>query len=205
MFAKKIVILANSIKHGEHCVAGKCTTTGQWIRPVSTAGGEALTHTQVMCRNPHGLFIAKPLQKVIIQLDSAAPLKHQPENYLVAANSEWQQDYKVDEHALPGLLDDPISLWGQDNRVSYAAISQSNHKTEASLFLVQTEKLHLYVNSENKRRVQFYYKGIAYDLPATDPQFDSIVNEGRKNLGVICISLGEEFNGYCYKIAAAIY
>ena len=205
MLAKKIVVLANSIKHGNHCIAGKCLTTGVWIRPVSTANGSALDNRQIMCRNPHGSFKVKTLQKVYMQFTSAVPLVNQPENYLIAANSEWQQNYGIGLNDLLGLLDAPISIWGEGNRISYQAIIQNECKPKQSLFLVQTKNLILYYSAENKPRVQFTYKGIPYDLPATDPRFDDIVREKSDTLGIICISLAEEYHGYCYKIAAAIY
>jgi len=205
MLAKKIVILANSIKHHNHCVAGKCLTTGEWIRPVSAANGDALNHAQVKCRNPHGLFTVKTLQKVTIEFVSAAPLINQPENHLIAANSEWKQDYTVKPYELPKFLDKPISLWGEGNKIAYDAIVQNRFKPQQSLFLIQTQGLELYYAAENKRRVRFTYNEIAYDLPATDPQFDKILREQKATLGILCISLGENHLGYCYKIAAAIY
>jgi len=205
MLAKKIVVLANSVKHGNHCIAGKCLTTGMWIRPVSTVNGDALDNHQIKCRNPYGLFKVKTLQMVHMQFASAVPLVNQPENHLIAANSEWRQDYKIGANDLPKLLDAPMSIWGEGNRISYNAIVQNKCKPEQSLFLVQTEDLALYYNDEKKRRARFIYKGVEYDLPATDPDFDTIVSEQRDLMGIICISLAEEHHGYCYKIAAAIY
>jgi hypothetical protein len=140
-----------------------------------------------------------------MQFISAVPLVNQPENHLIAANSEWQQNYRIGLNDLLGLLDAPISIWGEGNRISYNAIVQNECKPEQSLFLVQTKNLILYYSAENKPRVQFTYKGIPYDLPATDPRFDDIVREKSDTLGIICISLAEEYHGYCYKIAAAIY
>ena len=205
MPAKKIVVLANSIKHKKRCVAGKCLATGQWIRPVADTTGEALSFDQLKCRNPHGIFAVKTLQKVTIEFITAKPLIHQPENYLIAANEIWQQDFKIHQQDLPRFLDNPISIWGGDSRVSYQAICQNLYKPHQSLFLVQTQGLQLYYAADKKRRVSFKYNGIAYDLPATDPQFDTIFREKRKLMGILCISLGEEHHGYCYKIAAAIY
>ena len=42
MPAVQIVILAKSVKHGNHCVAGKCVRSKRWYRPVSTIDGEEL-------------------------------------------------------------------------------------------------------------------------------------------------------------------
>ena len=36
---KVIVVFANSVKHGKHCVAGKDVQSKKWIRPVSNAEG----------------------------------------------------------------------------------------------------------------------------------------------------------------------
>ncbi|CAM2747568.1 hypothetical protein VIOR103205_01090 [Vibrio ordalii] len=60
----EVVVLANSIKHGQHCVAGKCVNTGKWIRPVSNLQGAELSHQQAKIQNPHGIFNVKPLQKI---------------------------------------------------------------------------------------------------------------------------------------------
>lgn len=205
MLAKKIVVLANSIKHKKRCVAGKCLVSGEWIRPVADASGEALTFDQVKCQNPHGVFAVKTLQKVTIEFVTAKPLIHQPENYLIAANELWQQDFKIQSQELPKFLDKPLSLWGEGPRVAYSAIVQNAYKPQQSLFLIQTQGLQLFYTIDKKRRVRFTYNGIAYELPATDPQFDALMMAKPKLMGILCISLGEEHHGYCYKIAAAIY
>ena len=51
MLSKNIVVLANSRKHGGHCVAGKCVDTGKWIRPVSRKEGTCLDFSQVQCED----------------------------------------------------------------------------------------------------------------------------------------------------------
>jgi len=205
MLAKQLVILANSNKHGNRCVAGKCLSTGQWIRPVSTIGGGALSLNQIRCRNPHGLFPATNLQRVIVGLDCHAPLVNQPENHLIAANSEWQQNFKINAIQLPQLLDNPISLWGEGNSVSYAAIQQNKIRINQSLFLVQTKSLSFYTSDHGKPRAIFSYKNVSYDLPVSDPNYSAIVRDKRDLKGILCISLGEDFNGSCYKLVASIY
>ncbi len=40
----KIIILANSVKHRQYCVAGKLTDWSQWIRLVSDENGTELYH-----------------------------------------------------------------------------------------------------------------------------------------------------------------
>jgi len=70
-----IVIFANSVKHGQHCVAGKSLATGQWIRPVADANGKELDHEQAKYRNPYGRYLVKPLQKIQMELGANVPLR----------------------------------------------------------------------------------------------------------------------------------
>ena len=77
---------------------------------------------------------------------------------------------------------------------------------QQSLYLVKVDDLTLYKNEEDKRRASFCYKEKYYDLSVTDPNFDNILKDNGQNLeGILCISLGEKFNGYCYKIVATIF
>ena len=51
MIKKTIVILANSVKHGNHCVAGKCITSKSWARPVfDVSGGELQVWNRSFCK-----------------------------------------------------------------------------------------------------------------------------------------------------------
>ncbi|ENI8055631.1 hypothetical protein ABZX01_001218 [Vibrio vulnificus] len=200
----EVVVLANSIKHGQHCVAGKCVNTGRWIRPVSSLQGGELSHQQARIRNPHGTFSVKPLQKVRIGIAQHAPLPHQPENYLIDG-TVWVQNYSFDAGHLNTLLDTPVDLWGDGNRVVYALITAGFYQVPQSLYLVQVENLRLYYTDDDKRRASFYYGGIDYDLAATDPRFDEIVRDDLPTSGILCVSLGEEYQGYCYKLVATIF
>ena len=49
---KLIVVFANSVKHGKHCVAGKEVQTKKWIRPVSNVDGAELDDHQCKYGNP---------------------------------------------------------------------------------------------------------------------------------------------------------
>ena len=83
MIHKTIVVFANSRKSGEHCVAGKCLSSGAWIRPVSNELGGALSRKQVNYANKYGQYLVKPLQKIEMAFESHAPLINQPENYII--------------------------------------------------------------------------------------------------------------------------
>ena len=200
----EIIVLANSVKHGQHCVAGKCVRTGNWIRPVSNVDGAELSHEQTKYKNPYGTFGVRPLQKIRMGLSQHVPLPHQPENYLIDGNL-WQQNYSIGEADLTALLETPDTLWGQGNRVQHNLITMGILCVEQSLYLVQVDNLNLYTNGDDKRRASFEYNGNQYDLAVTDPKFGEILREKRELKGILCVSLGEEYQGYCYKIVATIF
>ncbi|ELM6610986.1 hypothetical protein Q2Y25_003474, partial [Vibrio cholerae] len=103
------------------------------------------------------------------------------------------------------LLDNPVNLWGDGNRIVHALITVGFYQVQQSLYLVQVENLRLYYTNDDKRRASFSYGGILYDLAATDPRFDDIVKDDLPTLGILCVSLGEEYQGYCYKLVATIF
>lgn len=203
MSQTEIVILANSVKHGQHCVAGKCINTGRWIRPVSNAQGAELSHEQVKYQNPYGTYVVKPLQKIRMAFSQYVPLPHQPENHLIDGNL-WQQNYSIELVDLHNYLDQPDDIWGQDNRVQHALITSGSYNVPQSLYLVQVNELSLHTD-DGKRRASFTYNGITYNLAVTDPNFDEIVRDNLEVNQILCISLGEEYQGYCYKLVATIF
>ena len=199
-----VVILANSVKHGKNCVAGKDLSTKKWIRFVADENGKELSKRQSTASNPYGSYPVKPLQKVEVGLDKHAPLINQPENYVIDG-SQWQQKYNIDESDLYDFIDYPADLWGDGNKVRCTYIESGQKKIEQSLYLVKVDNLKLFKNRYDKRRAIFEYGGISYDLPVTDRNFDQIQEGGRNLQGILCLSLGEPFDGYCYKIVAGIY
>ena len=56
---RTIVIFASSIKYQGRCVAGKCISSNNWIRPVSTNNGGELSSQQVLVKNNYGKFPVK--------------------------------------------------------------------------------------------------------------------------------------------------
>ena len=201
---KTVVIFANSIKHGKHCVAGKCINTKQWIRPVSDTSGTELTNEQSKYKNNYGEFVVKPKQNIVMNFKSHSPLINQPDNYLID-NTQWTQQYKITDSEIAQYLDRPESLWGESNLIPYSEISSGQIAISQSLYLVEIQDLNLYIPDQNKRRATFKYNNITYDFPVTDPNFDNIIRNSIQTSGIICVSLGEEFNSSCYKLIANIF
>jgi hypothetical protein len=200
----EVVILANSVKHNQHCVAGKCTANGQWVRPVSNKNGAELSDEQAKYQNPYGKFIVKPLQKIIMNLSDHVPLANQPENYLIDG-STWKQNYSVSLEDLKNLLDNPSDIWGEGDKVLYSSITSKQIIIQQSLYILAVENLRLYKNQYSKRRASFKYNENNYDLAVTDPNFDKIILNADPPRGFLCISLAGEYQGYCYKIVATIF
>lgn len=203
---KEIVILANSLKNQARCVAGKCVSTKEWIRPVGDLHGKALSKSQIIVKNNKGqIWQLKPLQKTEICFSQHAPLVNQPENYLIDG-SQWIDKYKIQVSDIIAYLDHPKDLWGVGDRINFAMI-QNSKIINNSLYLVNVNSLRLYTQY-NKRRGAFNYNGVQYNFACTDLNFDNIL-QNRNFIdfqnAILCISLGEPWNGDCYKLIAAIY
>jgi hypothetical protein len=138
-------------------------------------------------------------------------LINQPENYVIS-NETWQQRYNIDASELSIFLDAPETLWGDGNRIDFQDIENEVIVIEQSLYLVQVSNLCL--SRENtewegkiktKRYASFTYRDNSYKLSVTDSNFDDIIDNSSALKNILCISLAENFNGYCYKIVATIF
>lgn len=205
---KTIVIFANSVKHGSHCIAGKTIDTKEWIRPVGDENGRELSNEEIIVQNPYGKFEAKPLQKVEIEFIKQVPLKNQPENYLIS-NKTWQQNFKISFLQIKEFEDKVDNLWLYGNsikndRISFDLIQNNQIIIKNSLSLIWVDKLEILIepNSHKKRGV-FKYNNKEYNLAITDPNFENNNQKIFENI-YLCISLGEPFHGFCYKLIACI-
>jgi hypothetical protein len=204
---KTIVVLAKSIKHGKYCVAGKDINSKEWLRPVSDIKGAELSEQQCKCTNERwnsNPYNCKVLHKIEMKFLQHAPLLNQPENFIVS-NEVWRQQFKIENTEIINYLDSPETLWDDEDKLEFALIENHSISIQQSLYLIIVDNLELYMNTMNKRRASFIYKNVNYDLSVTDPNFDNILNNGQNLQNILCVSLGENFNGYCYKIVATIF
>jgi hypothetical protein len=208
---KTVLILANSIKHKGHCVAGKELATNTWIRFVGDENGKELSKEQIKYTNSYGEYSTTPLKVLKVEVSKKCALSHQPENYLITG-SKWEQvnPYKYD-CITSGLLDTPINLWGITDSVADSDISGKKIVITQSLYLVKVSNLitdcQLDANDKKKRRIRFTYGGVNYNLAVTDPKFDEIHAGKVHHNSILCISLGELFEATNkhYKIIAGVY
>ena len=118
---------------------------------------------------------------------------------------------------LKPLLDHPASLWN-NGESSYAFLNnrvQDSYAGGSSLYLVAVESLEVLVGPKSDQypkrivRGQFTYQGVPYRLSVTDPAVERHFLERGNGSYVIqsphlCISLGDPFQGYLYKLIASV-
>jgi hypothetical protein len=180
--------------------------TKQWVRLVGGAHGAALTLEQMVYTNSFGSYKVKPLLRITMNIGQHVPLQFQPENYIFLPDWVQMPGYSVKPHELSMYADaPPDNLWGLGDRVADTAIRTGIFEVQQSLYLLKVDDLALHRREDGKQRVIFTYNEIEYDLSGTDPNYDSYEDGRLVPNGYLCISLGEEFHGYHYKIVATIF
>src|SRR5262249_50811869 len=150
------------------------------------------------------------------------PHRHQQENHIIDAAYYWAKRGTVSWRDLQPAIETPGGpLWlngyssfqGDNDRVPQDRLSGLTR----SLYLVRPPKLTLIVGSEGgvfgppSRRVRARFRlcGQFYCLVVTDPWMENQClrrssRETKLEDVLLCISLGEVFNGFAYKLAAAV-
>lgn len=213
MFYKEIICFANSRKLNGRCVAGKDTKEYKWVRPQSPLSktGE-LTLRDITYED---WSEAKVLDIIRIPFGKPAPRIFQPENVEIV-RGVWQKTGSLEKGGIKELCDYPEHIWpyGKENdRVDFEFISKNG--MDSSLLLIKPEAGVLLVNEvtfgKQKLKCSFKYNAVQYMLSVTDPVYEKEYRNkaaGSYKLpsqGIyLCISLGEPYNGFCYKLVATI-
>lgn len=221
-YIKKIICLANSRKMSGRCIAGKVyedENPGAWVRPVSARPHEEISEED---RRYSDGKRAHLLDIVSIPMKEPRPHTYQTENHLIDDQSYWAKEGHADETILASAVDnDMTTLWAN----GYSSSSGTNDRIplevanteKSSLDLIAVEDVVVKASAEGaafgdmklKVRAKWEWKGNIYALRVTDPEIEALAignpNKACK-LGpsYICVSLGEPFGDYVYKLAAAI-
>lgn len=231
METKSICILANSIKFAGRCIAGMVVEHAEenkwkfsqiWVRPLSHRKGGELRPEESELNTGKQPAI---LDIIDIPLEAEASVDGQPEDWLIQPESAWLYRGRFALKVLEKLTQNPDDLWLEftyrSDRVSPEYLRS---KSLPSLYLIRPSNLEIVITefsdgsgrSKKKRRAQFYYKGVRYDLALTDPLMQQRyfpdfpqtkvgrLENGPRSDSIICVSLAPEFNGYHYKLVASI-
>ena len=221
-YPKRIICLANSRKISGRCVAGKEIADSRiqgWIRPVSVRATGELSEEE---RRYEDGTDPKLLDVIDIWMREPKPHGFQTENHVIDDNLYWALVRKATPAELAASVDAAGGpLWdnqsssynGQHDRVEEtAAIRHGN-----SLRLIHVNDLALSVgvegaefgNAKRKVRGRFSLHGAHYLLSVTDPLIERrffLGANGQYEIGpaTLCISLGDPYQGYAYKLIAGV-
>lgn len=221
-YTKRIVCLANSRKPPTgRCIAGRELLSngfGDWIRPVSGRPTREVSEDERRYEDgsdPHVLDI------IDIPLVQHSPEHHQHENHVLNEKFYWAKRgvcpwnlllFAVEEVDGPLWVNGFSSANGLNDRVPTSHL----HRIARSLYLIRPDELVIAVAREesafaSKRRVRacFTLGGEEYRVAVTDPLIEREYlrrGDGEIDLtgAIICMSLGEVFHGYAYKLVASV-
>lgn len=222
-YVKSIVCLANSRKPPSgRCVAGREVTAtgfGPWIRPVSERPTREVSEEERRYQDGSDPSV---LDVIIVPMIQAEPHVHQTENHVIDDGYYWQRQRRVSWGELQKAVEDPAGpLWLNGYSSSYGSNDQVPEAhlraLSRSLYLVRPKKVRLVVASEGRTfgparrriRANFELCGHAYQLVVTDPVIEReylAKQDGNFDVpeALLCVSLGEAFHGYAYKLVAAV-
>ncbi len=218
---KRIVCLANSRKLNGRCIAGRELVDdrpGPWIRPVSDREHQEVSEYERQYQDGSDPQV---LDIIDVPLVEPRPDGHQQENWLLDPEQYWVRSGRLPFSGLDRLADGTGNLWlnghhTYNGRNDQLPVEQAA-EVQRSLRLVRVDRLQLKVFAPGeafdnpKRRVQARFRsgGDDYWLWVTDPVVERAYlarQDGDYPIGrcFLTVSLGEPFNGFCYKLVAAV-
>ncbi len=218
-YTKTFICFANSRKHSGRCVAGKEWNDGrpgEWVRVVS----DWLTHElSAEDRRYENGGDPELLDVIRVPCLRPEPASHQGENHVIDSNFYWIKQGRLTWPALCPWLDNPETLWTL-GEASYACLYYRvavGREYGVALYLIGVPCLRLLVGpkapgySDSKRivRGEFNYHGAIYRLGVTDPVIEIEYLPGQDGQyeipqAVLCVSLGDPFQGHYYKLIASV-
>lgn len=212
---KEIVILAKSSKHGEYCIAGIDTSTGEWIRPISnnTSNEGSVPIDDIIYSDGNQVEI---LDKVRINILSYNPTKSQPENYIYDNTQRWVKTGSCSlEEIIKSRGYDKVDMVFYNDRKD---VLEGELDGQGSLLFLNVKNSYILIKTfdDGNRRIQlnFEYNNKSYKYFGIS---DKVIQDNFRNLqdGVynrrddlsVVISLTDKFtitNKY-YKMIAQIF
>lgn len=210
---KRIVCLANSRKWQGRCIAGReitGPTAGLWVRAVSDRSHEEVSDLE--CLYEGGLGNPRLLDTLDIPMIEARPKSYQQENWLLDPTKFWVKTGEFAREDAGHLIEPLGPLWidgfhRYNDRVPLVEAAS----LDSSLRFIGVDDLEIVIVERPKRRVRarFSLRGTKYLLWVTDPVVEKEYlarGEGQYWVGCsyLTISLSEAYEGFCYKLVAAV-
>ena len=216
-YLKRIVCLANSRKQSERCIAGieiEGSQLHNWIRPVSVRPMGELGVSERRLADGSDPALLDILEVPMLE---SRPRGFQTENHLIDHNALWAKVGNFPQRQLLPYCKTPNPLWingfdsmhGRNDRIPEEQVAS----LPDSLVLVEPQQMRIEIRllaAKLRVRAEFRLAGQKYNFGVTDPVVERQClsrSEGfhtYKKRAVACISVGEPFNGYCYKLVASI-
>ena len=221
-YVKKIVCLANSIRPGGTCVAGREIVsegnqeiiTERWVRPISKGRGGGISLSQRKYNDDKEVQV---LDIIEIPMIEPVPDGHQSENHLIDDSFPWKKTGKADWATLKTLVE-PLNgpLWvnkdstkgGKNDIIKGDDVSDIS----SSLILIGPIDIRImFSTTERGKRVvraDFHAAGHDYSIIVTDPKVKAYsAKDFSLENAIICVSLAEklEATGKTSKLVATIF
>ena len=213
----RIICLANSRKHGAHCVAGIETGTGRWIRPVSRLDDGRLTREMRLLegREPELMEILH-----IPIADTGPDYEYENENRLLLPGL-WLSEGKIShEDLLHYCSTEPHILHDSESYLTVEFMKSLPFHERRTLQLVETERFSVFDTGLNEhgghkwRGLLVTPTGAKLTSRITDPVFVERLESGYRpgNHCMVTISLSMPFkpddwtedSTPCWKLIAAV-
>lgn len=174
--------------------------TPKWIRPVSCE-----EHRELSTFETQNINI---LDIVEIEDTENCPDFAHSENVYYSSLKKSGKKIEQNANNFNNLCDNTHSkiFFNKGKAVPTDVFQQNGH----SLMFIKIPNCTFYNDENEKLRVKFSYNGIDYDLPVTDPAFINYMQvKGLDHINTcknyyFTISLGEEFEGWHYKLVAGV-
>lgn len=218
-YVKTIVCLANSRKTSGRCIVGKewlDGKPGEWIRPISIRDTHEISEGDRRYQDGH---YPQLLDIIKIPFNRPHPMDHQQENHFIDSEYYWKKQGQVIFKDIQACIDSPDVLWGT-GQSSYSGFNNRiaiGHENGTSLYLISVASLRLmvgrkapeYPDSKRAVRGEFVYRQNRYRMDVTDPAIEKnflAKADGKYEIHcpLLCISLGDPYEGYYYKLIAAV-
>jgi hypothetical protein len=206
----KFIVLANSVREGGRCVAGKCPETGEWMRPIPTTGGHSIPES--IASNLHLL----DLIEIPFSGKRPNPIdRYQIENEYVD-NLSWKKIGTVSPADIRKYVENDGPIFHSSKGWVAPAVLDNLPETEwKSLKLIEADvTFHPDPYTKGHWRAMFRdAEGNNLNIKVTDLEACEILNKNGNLDGacILTISLGQAWSPpdgsiapYCYKLVAGV-